>query len=419
MVFSVLEMTRPFGPVESAFMTTDKDAVTSAIHFTKDVTGQLRAHVLAKRTYTLPQGRPAEVANQQLAIVREMLYEGEDEETPVAWEPDFFACAREGTDVIIQGHAICRDGPKRELEVSASIEMGKDKRGDTEKYIRRIRVFGDRRVYWYNGSIFFTEPEPFEKMPISYTRAYGGKDRHADIAQPDDYAAWVSKSTDEPIEDYSPYMYPRNSMGRGYVVFPNREALDGLALPNLEMPTNLLSPQNLVLGSAQRWPSAPRPACFNFTHQDWFPRSAYVGIVHEFEGAPETIPEVREGSLPGSLVSGDFFDNLGSPESPGFLHGAPPWLIFPDFDGDEVIRVRNMHPTLAELVVPMPAERPQMLIEPFTGGGPTELQPALRTVVLRPENEELIVVWVGTLVVDRPPTEAQYKKMRHVVRWRK
>ena len=101
-----------------------------------------------------------------------------------------------------------------------------------------------------------------------------------------------------------------------------------------------------------------------------------------------------------------------------FFHGAAPWLVFPEFTGDEVIRVRNMHPSLAELAVPIPKERPHMLLEPHTGG-PAELEPVLRTVVLRPEAEELVLVWVGTLPVDRPPTEAQYKKMRHAVRWRK
>lgn len=401
-------------------MSKSTENVTSFIHVTKDPQLQLRLHVVAKRTYRLPNGRPPEVAPEQLAVVRETVFEG-DENTPVVWEPDFVGCARTGTDVVVQGSAFSREGPRRDLEVSVSVELGKDKHGDPEKIVRRIRVFGDRKVHWYEGSIFFTEAEPFEKMPITYARAYGGKDRIADERHPNAFARGMAHAADEPSETFSPYEYPRNNLGKGYVVFPDREALDGLALPNLEMPGDLLTPERLVLGNAQRWPQAPRPACFDFAHQDTFPRMAFLGVTADFDGPAEDVPEVREGYLPAALLRVDFFEHIGSPEAIRFFHGASPWLVFPDFDGDEVIRVKNMHPSLAELVVPMPKEKPQMVLEPHTGGT-SELQPALRTVVLRPDKEELVLIWVGTLEVDRPPTpptEEQYKKMRHAVRWRK
>jgi hypothetical protein len=365
----------------------------------------------------LPEGRAPEVAPEQLAVVREPVFES-DEDSPVVWDADFAGCGRTGTDVIVQGSAISRDGPRRELEVSVSVHLGTDKRGDAEKLVRRIRVFGDRKVHWYEGAVFFTEATPFEKMPITYTRAYGGKDHGANERRPNQFARGLANLADRPVEDFSPYEYPRNNLGRGYVVFPDREALDGLLLPNLEWAGDLLTPERLALGNAKRWPTAPRPACFDFTHQDFFPRTAFLGLTPDFEGKPEDVAEVREGYLPASLLRVDFFEHVGSPDAARFFHGAAPWLVFPDFDGDEIIRVKNMHPTLAEQVIPMPAERPHILLEPHTGGT-SELEPALRTIVLRPDKEELILLWVGTLAVDRPPTEAQYNKMRHAVRWRK
>jgi hypothetical protein len=77
-----------------------------------------------------------------------------------------------------------------------------------------------------------------------------------------------------------------------------------------------------------------------------------------------------------------------------------------------------MHPKRPVLEVPLPAERPQMILEVY-GGAPKELAPALRTVVIRPDQELLVCVWVGTMPVDRPPTEAQLQKTRHAVRWRR
>src|SRR5690348_8221109 len=116
-------------------MSTSTETVASIIHFTKDPQGQLRAHVVAKRTYRLPEGRAPEVASEQRAIVRDTVFE-DDENTPVVWEPDFVGCGRTGTDVVVQGSAISRDGPRRELDVSVSVELGKDKRGDPERIVR-------------------------------------------------------------------------------------------------------------------------------------------------------------------------------------------------------------------------------------------------------------------------------------------
>ncbi|AUX41544.1 hypothetical protein SOCE26_029640 [Sorangium cellulosum] len=398
-------------------MSTSQGLDTSLIHFTKDTEGKLRAHVLAKRTYRLLDGRVPEVAPEQLAIVREPLYEDGNEDNPVAWEPDFYACPRTGTDVVVLGSAFCREGPRRELDVSVSVDLGGVKRSAPERVTRRVRVFGDRKVDWYEGSVHFTDPEPFERMPLTFRRAYGGHDRAADEEHPDDFASWLAKAGDLPMEDISPYEYPRNPAGKGYVVFPDRRALDGLELPNLEMPGALLTPENLVLGAAARWPFAPRPAGFGFTDQSWFPRNAFLGLSPSFEGELQEIPEVREGYLPPELLEGDITDHLGSPQNLRFFHAAAPWLVFPDFDGDETLRIANMHPSLPELVVPMPRERPLLLLEPHTGGA-AELAPALRTVVVRPDEEQLVLIWVGTLPVDRPPTEAQYRKMRHAVKWR-
>jgi hypothetical protein len=392
---------------------------TSIVHFTKDPAQQRYVHVLAKRTYRLRPDEAPTPAPEQLAIVSEAVYYDGDEANPPEWEPDLYACPRGGTDVVVQGTAYCPGGPRRELDVSVAVQLAGMTRELALKAARRVRVYGNRSVRWFAGTISFTDPEPFTTMPLSYRLAYGGHDHVADLEKPDDYAVWMAESAGDPIFDHSPHGYARNPLGKGYVVFPSLKALEGLALPNLEMANDLLTPERLVVGNAERWHLAPRPAGFDWHGEDWFSRTGFLGVVPEFEGTPSDVAEVREGLIPAELLEEDgLFEGLGSSHAPGFFRAASPWLRLPEFTGGELIHLDHMHPTIAELEVPMPKEPPQMVLE-LDGGAARELKAALRTVVIRPDRGELICVWVGTMPVDGPRTEAQLAKTRHAVRWKK
>jgi hypothetical protein len=391
---------------------------TSLVHFTKDPAQQSYAHVVAKRTYRLRPGEAPEPAPEQRAIVTEPVYYDGDEANPPAWEPDFHACARGGTDVVVQGTAYCPDGPRRELDVSVAVQLAGTTRELALKAARRIRVYGDRRVRSFMGTIAFTDPEPFATMPLDYRRAYGGHDHTADVERPSDYSAWMARSAGEPIFKHSPHGYTRNPVGKGYVVFPSEKALEGLALPNLEMADDLLTPDRLVVGNAERWHLAPRPAGFDWHGEDWFSRTAFLGVFPEFEGAPGDVPEVGEGLIPAALLAEGLFEGLGSSHAPGFFRAASPWLRLPEFTGGERIHLTHLHPTIAALEVALPKEPPQMVLE-LHGGAANELKAALRTVVIRPDSSELICLWVGSMPAGLPPTEEQFKKTRHAVRWPK
>ena len=391
---------------------------TSIVHFTKDPSQQRYVHVLAKRTYRLRPGEALEPAPDQLAIVLEPVYYEGDEANPPEWEPDLYACPRGGTDVVVQGTAYCPGGPRRELDVSVAVQLAGMTRESAARAARRVRVYGDRSVRWFAGTLSFTDPEPFSTMPLSYLLAYGGHDHVADLEHPSEHAVWMAKAAGEPVFNHSPYGYARNPVGKGYVVFPSPKALEGLALPNLELASDLLTPDRLVVGNEERWHLAPRPAGFDWHGEDWFSRMAFLGMSPEFEGAPGDFAEVREGLIPSVLLEDGLLEGLGSSHAPGFFRAASPWLRLTEFTGGELIHLTHMHPTIAELEVPMPKERPQMVLE-LDGGAPRELKAALRTVVIRPDRGELVYVWAGTMPVDGPRTEAQLAKTRHAVRWKK
>jgi hypothetical protein len=92
-----------------------------------------------------------------------------------------------------------------------------------------IRVFGDRHcVYRQGRPPSFTDPIEFTEMEIRYEKSYGGQDL---------------KSVPE-----LPFFYPRNHQGTGVAVKNLPEVVDGLPLPNLENPNDLLTPERLVTG---------------------------------------------------------------------------------------------------------------------------------------------------------------------------
>ena len=74
-------------------------------------------------------------------------------------------------------------------------------------------------------------------MPIRYERAYGGRDEQSD---PD-----------------IPLHYPRNPMGTGVALRNDRDRVDGLALPNIEDPDDLLAPERVIMEAPERWPLSP------------------------------------------------------------------------------------------------------------------------------------------------------------------
>ena len=149
---------------------------------------------------------------------------------------------------------------------------------------RIVRVFGDRKVYVTGSGIAFTAPVPFDRMPLDYGLAYGGKD--------------------DKSEEGVPYVYPKNPVGKGFVVKNNLKALQDLILPNLEDPAKLLTPQNLVLQKFERWNEWPDPVGFGCTGKNFHPRYTLAGlppdqqasVEMERQSALQKMPQIGTGA---------------------------------------------------------------------------------------------------------------------------
>ena len=187
-----------------------------------------------------------------------------------------------GTDILMSGYAYApQEQPVRVLDVNLSV-------GSLSK---TLRVFGDR--YWNRGLI--THPEPFTKMPLVYERAFGGADIHNGIV----------RSNDE-----------RNPTGCGYAGERSVLDMDGVPLPNIECPHELISRHN----------DRPNLAGFAPVSPSWSTRAQYAGTYDE-EWQHQRAPYLPD----------DF--------NPLFLNAAHPDLIYPGFlQGDEAVSIQGMHP---------------------------------------------------------------------------
>jgi hypothetical protein len=305
----------------------------------------------------------------------------------VLHDPDLFPL-KPLTDVVVLGHAYAREG---ERSLRAAIFAA----GAT----KAIHVVGDRRCTLDPfGNVVFSEPAPFEVMPLGYEHAYGGRDMVAESRYGTGAGDLQAYLPTVDLAAASPWRYPRNPLGRGYLVEATPEGIEALALPNLEDPADLLTPARLAARYATLWPAMPLPASPSWVDAGTFPRCAWVGAVPDHQGFEGPFPEAARGLLPPD------FTTAASPMRslhPRFTNGAAPELQRPHLRGDEEFVLARLHPTMERWSFRLPGVRPAI----WTDGRNGRLQPTevrLHTVLIEPDHDRVTTVWCGSAPALRP-----------------
>lgn len=141
------------------------------------------------------------------------------------------------TDVLVQGHVYAPNG-KSATRVSAGIKVG--------PINKILHVSGDRTWELSAGNVSASDPVPFNKIRISYERAYGGLD----------------VTSDDPMKhDWD----KRNPAGCGFALRDRR--LLGQPVPNFEDPKLLI----------RRAPKKSVPVGFGPIAGHWSPRVELTG----------------------------------------------------------------------------------------------------------------------------------------------
>jgi len=310
------------------------------------------------------------------------------ESSPPRCDNDLFAF-KESTDLIVQGVAHTYGRPVRETVVEVGF------RGFT----RQIRVFGDRVCSVSpDGKLTFTEPEPFESMPVRYDRAYGGFDHVALERQGD----WLGDSFRDvrpewKLDAITPFHYPRNPSGRGFLISADRESAEGAPVPNLDFPFDPVTPERMAVGDPLRWSIAPIPASFDWQHQAWFPRIGHLGLVPEHT-PDSTFREIEwQWCSPGILSQQSI---LQLHYDPRFVQGASAGLVVPNLQADETLNFRNLFPERPGVEIRLPGLIPRVTLYPKWREA-HQTTSHLNSLVVRPDEGIAILVWSARTPVHR------------------
>jgi hypothetical protein len=323
--------------------------------------------VLVKRTYDICHGDSICRAEKTKPLVQADEYydDGDPEWATVKYETDL-ASFKLATDVVVIGKAFAPGG-KAVPQLDVTVEVAEHR--------KTVRVSGDRRcVYRENSAPGFTAPVPFTEMPIQYERAYGGKDSKSDPK--------------------APFYYPRNHLGVGIVLKNTKEAVEGLVLPNIEDPSDLLTPERVVLGEPDRWHQQPLPDGLGWFQRTWYPRCSFVGAMPAYVDADTILREEELGLVPKGQIALSMQFKLPSFDL-RFNNGASRGLALPHLSGDERIRLTHLTPA-GSLVFQLPGEKPSIMLD--VGLGENELVPVLDTVCVRMEEMQVDLIWRGAYV---------------------
>ncbi|MEY4575927.1 MAG: hypothetical protein RL701_630 [Pseudomonadota bacterium] len=207
-----------------------------------------------------------------------------------------------------------------------------------------LMVTGDREWRTANQAALPSQPVPFESMPLTWKRAFGGS------------------------------RYPGNPDGRGYTP-ESGPTPDSLLLPNLEYPT-----QRVV-----RSTDTPEPAGYGPVDVSWAPRAARAGT-HDNVWLERDFPGFARD------IAWEFF-NLAPPDQ---------WFDEP-FAHDAPYELYNMHPERAHMAGALPGLRARCFVQrrgrdQQNFSDMEEVSLALTTLWFFPSIERVVMVFHGSVM---------------------
>lgn len=319
----------------------NRTGLAATIFGAPDVDGVDSLYTIVKGTFALDRldasGVPAASEMQVSPVLADEHY-GDPAVTSVR-TPSDIALIKPATDVLLVGSAWAPGGrPVPWLDVTLTAGPLRS----------MVRVFGDR--VWRDGAHpSATAPQPFERMPLVWERAFGGVDRNR-----------RGELRGE----------ARNPVGAGFRAPDGEKALDGLPLPNLEDPRDPIT----------SWKQTPEPTGFAAVAAHWQPRLSYAG----------TYDDVWQSNRAPYLPH-DF--------DARFFQLAPRALTAPAyFAGGEIVDITGVTPA-GRLAFRLPTLG---LAVDYRLDGATESPPLnLDTILIEPDAARVILVWRTVLACDK------------------
>ena len=311
-------------------------------------------------TYAIAEGQGLVLADEQPGPSLAGELWGKDAQISSYRIEPTYAFIKPATDVVLVGHAQAVGQRVAELDVLFRVgPVGK-----------ALHVTGDRVWVKSAGAVGATRALPFDRIPLSYERAFGGWDRsHAD-------------PTRHTLE-------PRNPVGVSFrAAWGHFE--EGMKLPNLEDPG-----ERLV-----RFGQAVTPVGVGFLSPDWQPRAGRAGTYDE-AWSKERMP----------LLPKDFDRRFFNAASPGLI--APGYLV-----GDEPVLVEgaSAHGRLSFRLPGIPTPRCRVQLARGAADAPVELR--LDTVIVNTDADRVQLMYRGHLGLRDGPHDVRTVAVENAVQMR-
>jgi hypothetical protein len=298
--------------------------------FVRDRDGAEIWLIAIRGTFKLMRDGQVSIAEEQAPVVMAPKYEGDPSSTPLLHESDLVR-TKLATDVIVLGSA-CAPVGKMVEQLTVRLQLGPiDKqivvRGTT---VIREGTFGTRQS---------STPELFERLPISYSRAYGG-------VGPEQ-------------EGKAPRWERRNPIGVGM------DIRVGQALPSQHYPPEQPSPGRAIT-----------PASFGPIPASWEPRVSFAGTYDD------RWKRERQPLVPSDFDDRYFQSAPADQQVPGFLRG-----------GEEVTLTHFTPGGILRFALP----RHSFGFRTRIAGATTHHRASLHTVIIEPDERRLTMVWHTSL----------------------
>ncbi|MBV2094420.1 MAG: DUF2169 domain-containing protein [Candidatus Thiodiazotropha sp. (ex Codakia orbicularis)] len=290
--------------------------------------------IVVKGTFKIPErGKLAGYAEPQKQLLEADTYTGEAGFSAPLYELDFAPFKRH-CDVLLVGSAYApREKPVSRVEVT--LRLG--------PLLKSFAVTGDR--FWESGNIAIRPGYAgiFDKMPISYDRAFGGVD---------DYHKNMDRHS----------VFMKNPVGKGYHREMSRSFVDGSPMPNTE---ELKRPVTMPNGNYT-------PVSFGPLGRGWEPRLKLAGTYDK---------NWRDNIYP--LPPPDF--------DSAYFQAAPVDQQIPYPKGGERVFLENLTPeghtgfTLPAIDVP--------IVFFYKRGESVKKNAVLDTIILEPDQGLFTVTW--------------------------
>ncbi len=363
--------------------------------------------LIVKRTYKILDNGTCILADEQIPLVEVVQFYKENE-AAILQDIDLYPF-KPFTDIVVKGKA---RNPKLAASFISSVEIAKLRLD--------LKIIGNRKVDKKEKNlIVFSEPELINEIPLKYQFAYGGKDLLAEKPlreriENDESLKHIKEIVD-PLSG-SPYRYPRNPEGKGYIVEAHNDTIESLELPNIEDPYNLLIPENLICEDVDKWYKMPVPVCTDWVSHGWFPRLAYFGVYPLPDDLDENIYEIKNKWADTDLL-GSTSDLSKSQFSFRACNGASLGLQSRHLHGGESCRLTNIHPKRKEFIFQLPKEMPRIKVD-GRNGKLLNTSPVMHSVIIEPDENRLSIVWCGSAKAIRPYFEEELKTMPFEVNWK-